>query len=80
MGALLCVLSLALLLEGLLGHLLHHVIALLPGHGDTFLASSIGTFFLVHVLGHGGRSVLTDLLSPVTANLARSVDIIANLK
>ena len=75
-----CVLSLALLLVGLPGHLLHHVGALLPGHGDTLPASSIGTFLLVHVLGHGGGSVLTDLLSSVTAHLARSVYIIANLR
>ena len=80
MRALLSVLGLALLLVGLLGHLFHHVGALLPGHGDTFPASSIRTFFLVHVLGHGGRSVLTDFLSPVTANLVRSVDIITDLK
>ena len=74
------VLSLALLLVGLPGHLLHHVGALLPGHGDTLPASSIGTFFLVHVLGHRGGSVLTDLLGSVTANLTRSVDIITDLK
>jgi len=73
------VLSLALLLVGLPGHLLHHVGALLPGHGDTLPASSIGTFLLVHVLGHGGGSVLTDLLGSVTARLARSVDIVTNL-
>ena len=70
----------AFLLVGLSGHLLHHVGALLPGHGDTLPASSIGTFLLVHVLGHGGGSVLTDLLGSVTANLTRSVDIITNLK
>jgi len=73
------VLSLALLLVGLPGHLLHHVGALLPGHGDTLPASSIGTFLLVHILGHEGRSVLTDLLGSITANLARSVDIITDL-
>jgi len=73
------VLSLALLLVGLPGHLLHHVGALLPGHGDTLPASSIGTFLLVHVLGHGGGSVLTDLLGSVTANLARSIHVVANL-
>ena len=76
----LCVLSLALLLVGLPGHLLHHVGALLPGHGDTLLASSIGTFLLVNVFGHGGGSVLTDLLGSVAAHLARSVHVIANLR
>jgi len=74
-----CVLSLALLLVGLPGDLLHHVGALLPSHRDTLPASSIGTFLLVHVLGHGGGSVLTDLLGSVTANLAWSINIIANL-
>ena len=74
------VLSLALLLVGLPGHLLHHVGALLSGHGDTLPASSVGTLLLVNVLGHGGGSVLTDLLGTVTANLTRSVDIITNLK
>jgi len=69
----------AFLLVGLSGHLLHHVGALLPGHGDTLPASSIGTFLLVHVLGHGGGSVLTDLLGSVTARLARSVDIVTDL-
>ena len=58
MGALLCVLSLALLIEGLLGHLLHHVIALLPGHGDTFLASSIGIFCGIIFLILGGPKKL----------------------
>ena len=70
----------AFLLVGLPGHLLHHVGALLPGHGDTLPASSIGTFLLVHVLGHGGGSVLTDLLGSVAAHLARSVHVIANLR
>merc|ERR1712114_108816 len=75
----LSVLGLALLLVGLPGHLLHHVGALLPGHGDTLPASSIGTFLLVNVFGHGGGSVLTDLLGSVTAHLTRSVHVIANL-
>jgi len=69
----------AFLLVGLSRNLLHHVSALLPGHGDTLPASSIGTFLLVHVLGHGGGSVLTDLLGSVTANLTRSVHIITDL-
>merc|ERR1712025_1067615 len=73
------VLCFAFLLVGLPGHLLHHVGALLPGHGDTLLASSIGTFLLVNVFGHGGGSVLTDLLGSVAAHLARSVHVIANL-
>jgi len=34
---------------------------------------------LVNILGHGGGIVLTDFLCTITANLARSVDIIANL-
>jgi len=34
---------------------------------------------LVNVLGHGGGSVLTDFLCTITAHLARSVDITANL-
>ena len=74
------VLCFAFLLVGLPGHLLHHVGALLPGHGDTLPASSVGTFLLVHVLGHGGGSVLTDLLGSVTARLARSAYIVADLK
>merc|ERR1712025_791033 len=73
------VLCFALLLVSLPGHLLHHVGALLPGHGDTLPASSVGTFLLVHVLGHGGGSVLTDLLGSVAAHLARIVHVIANL-
>jgi len=72
-------LRLALGLEGLPGDLLHHVGALLLGHGDTLPASRVRTLLLVNVLGHGGRFVLTDLLSAVTAHLARGVDIIANL-
>ena len=74
------ILSGAFLLVGLPGHLLHHVSTLLPGHGATLPASSIGTLLLVHVLGHGGGSVLTDLLGSVTANLTRSVHIITDLK
>jgi len=79
LGTFLSVLGLALCLVAGPGDLLHHVRALLPGHGDTLSASSVGTLLLVNVLGHGGGSVLTDFLSPVTANLARGVDVIANL-
>ena len=80
LGALLGVLSLALGLVGLPGDLLHHVGALLPGHGDALPSSRVGTLLLVNVLGHGGGSVLADFLGPVTAHLTRSADIIANLE
>jgi len=79
LGALLGQLRPTLGLEGLPGHLLHHVTALLPGHGDTLPASSVRTFLLVHVLCHRGKSVLTDILSLVAANLARCGHSITNL-
>jgi len=79
LGTFLSELGLALGFEGLPGHLLHHIGALLLGHGDTLPASGVGTLLLVNVLGHRGRFVLADFLSLVTAHLARSVDVIANL-
>jgi len=77
--AILSDLSLALGLEGLPGDLLHHVGALLLGHGDAFPASGVGTLLLVHVSGHRSQIVLTDLLGLVAAYLAGSVHIFANL-
>ena len=72
-------LSLALGLKGLPGDLLHHVGALLLGHGDALPSSGVGALLLVHVSGHRSQVVLADLLGLVAAHLAGSVHIFANL-
>merc|ERR1719347_1021842 len=72
-------LCLALGLEGLPGDLLHHVGALLLGHGDALPSSGVGTLLLVNVPGYRSQIVLADLLGLVAAHLAGSVHIFANL-
>merc|ERR1740128_1094838 len=56
-AALLHVLCLAPLLQGLLGHVLLDVLALLPDHGVAHLVADVAALLIVLELGHGGGRV-----------------------
>ena len=79
LGALLDILSVASLLEGLPGHVLLDVIALLPGGGGALPAGGAGAVLLIHILGDGGRDTAADLVRDIIADLTGSRDILANL-
>ena len=80
LGALLHILSVAPLLEGLPGHVLLDVLALLPGGGGALPAGGAGAVLLVHILGDGGGDIAANLIRDLVANLAGSGDIITHLK
>merc|ERR1719489_511230 len=79
LGALLHVLSVAPLLEGLPGHVLLDVFALLPGGGGALPAGGAGAVLLVHILSNGGGDTAADLVRDVIANLTGCGYIIADL-
>merc|ERR1719154_218482 len=79
LGALLHVLSVASLLEGLPGHVLLDVLALLPGGGGAFPAGGTRAGLLVHILGDGGGDTAANLVRDLIADLTGSRDIVANL-
>ena len=79
LGALLHVLSVASLLEGLPGHVLLDVLALLPGGGGALPAGGAGAVLLVHILGDGGGDAAADLVRDIIADLTGSRDILADL-
>ena len=79
-GALLDVLGVAPLLEGLPGHVLLDVLALLPGGGAALPPGDVGAVLLVLVLGDGRGDAAADLVRDIIADLTRSVDIIADLR
>merc|ERR1719154_1017138 len=79
LGALLHVLCVAPLLEGLPGHVLLDVLALLPGGGRALSAGGAGAVLLVHILGDGGRDTAANLVRDLIADLTGSRDIVANL-
>ena len=79
LGALLHVLSVASLLEGLPGHVLLDVLALLPGGGGALPAGGAGAVLLVHILGDGGGDTAANLVRDLIADLTGSRDIVANL-
>ena len=78
--ALLHVLSVAPLLEGLPGHVLLDVLALLPGGGGALPAGGAGAVLLVHILGDGGGNIAANLVRDFIANLAGSGNVITHLK
>ena len=80
LGALLNILSVAPLLEGLPGHVLLNVLALLSGGGGALLAGGSGAVLLVNILGDGGRNIAADFIGDVIADLTRSRDIFTNLR
>ena len=79
LGALLHVLSVAPLLEGLPGHVLLDVLALLPGGGGALPAGGAGAVLLVHILGDGGGDIAADLVGDIIADLSWGRDVIAHL-
>merc|ERR1711942_40904 len=76
---LLHVLSVAPLLEGLPGHVLLHILTLLPGGGGALPAGGAGAILLVNILCDGGGDITTDLLGDIIADLTRSGDIFTDL-
>ena len=80
LGALLHVLSVAPLLEGLPGHVLLDVLTLLPGGGGALPAGGAGAVLLVNILGDGGGDIAADLVRDVIAHLTGSGHILTNLK
>jgi len=79
LAALLFILGAALLLVALLGHLVHHVVALLPGDGAALPGSHVVALLVINVLGNGGGDVGADLVRDVIAHLAGLGDVITDL-
>merc|ERR1712090_83475 len=79
LGAFLNVLGVAPLLEGLPGHVLLDVLALLPGGGGALPAGGAGAVLLVNILSDGGGDIAADLVRDVIAHLTGSGHILANL-
>ena len=79
-GALLHVLSVASLLEGLPGHVLLDVLALLPGGGAALPPGDVRAVLLVLILGDGGGDAAADLIRDVIADLTWRMDIITDLR
>merc|ERR1719158_1874808 len=79
LGALLHVLCVAPLLEGLPGHVLLDVLALLPGGGGALPAGGAGAVLLVNILGDGGGDIAANLVRDIIADFTWGRDIIADL-
>merc|ERR1719486_49468 len=79
LGALLHILCVASLLEGLPRHVLLDVLALLPGGGAALPPGDVGAVLLVLILGDGGGDAAADLVWDVVADFTRGVNIIADL-
>ena len=79
LGALLHVLRVASLLEGLPGHVLLDVLTLLPGGGGALLTGGSGAVLLINIFSDGGRNIAADFIRDVIADLTRSRDIFTNL-
>ena len=80
LGTLLDVLGVASFFEGLPGHVLLDVGALLPSGGAALPAGDVGAVLLVLILGDGGRDAAADLVGDVVADFTRSRDVIADLE
>ena len=78
--ALLHVLSVAPLLEGLPGHVLLHILTLLPGGGGALSAGGAGAVLLVNILGDGGGDIAANLFRDIVADFTWSRDIVADLQ
>ena len=79
LGALLRILCVTPLLEGLPGHVLLDILALLPSGGGTLPAGGAGAVLLVNILGDGGGDTAADFVRDLIAHLTGSRDIVANL-
>jgi len=60
-------------------NLLYNIIALLASSRRTLPGTNVGALFVINILRHGYWSVVTNLLGDIIANLARFIDIVANL-
>ena len=80
LSALLHVLCVASLLEGLPGHVLLDVLALLPGGRAALPPGDVRAVLLVLILGDGGGDAAADLIRDVIADLTWRVDIITDLR
>ena len=80
LGALLHILCVAPLLEGLPGHVLLDILALLPSGGGTLPAGGAGAVLLVNIFGDGGGDTAADLIGDVVADLTWGRDVIADLQ
>merc|ERR1719234_1333551 len=79
LGALLHVLRVAPILEGLPGHVLLDVLTLLPGGGGALPTGGAGAILLIHILGDGGRDIAADLLRDLVTDFTGSGHIITDL-
>merc|ERR1719486_799327 len=79
LGALLHVLCVASLLEGLPRHVLLDVLALLPGGWAALPPGDVGAVLLVLILSDGGGDAAADLVWDVVTDLAGSRDILTYL-
>ena len=79
LGALLDILGVASLLEGLSGHVLLDIGALLPGGGGALPSIGVGAVLLVHILGDGSGDIAANLFRDIVTDLTRSGDIVADL-
>ena len=80
LGALLHVLSVASLLEGLPGHVLFDVLTLLPSGRGALPSGGAGAVLLVHIFCDGGGDAATDLLRDLVTDFTGSGHIIADLR
>merc|ERR1719486_1596754 len=79
LGALLHILCVASLLEGLPRHVLLDVLALLPGGWAALPPGDVGAVLLVLILSDGGGDAAADLVRDVVTDLAGSRDILTYL-
>ena len=79
LGTLLDVLGVASFFEGLPGHVLLDVGALLPGGGAALPTGDVVAVLLVLVLGDACGDAAADLVRDVIADFTRGVDIVADL-
>merc|ERR1719418_522817 len=77
--ALFHILCVAPLLEGLPGHVLLDVLALLPCGGTALPPGDVGAVLLVLIPGDGGGDAAADLVRDVVTHLARSGNILTHL-
>jgi len=75
----LSIFSFAFSLEGLSWNLLNNISALLSRCWSTLPCTNIGALLIINILGHRGRDIVANLLRNIITNLARLIDIIANL-
>merc|ERR1719383_878678 len=76
LSALLHVLCVAPLLEGLPGHVLLDILALLPGGGSTLPAGGAGAVLLIYILSDGGGDTAANLVRDIIADFTWGGDVL----